>query len=77
MFVLSKRNILIRSADGAEKVRLQRDGLQQVPDWAVKTPAFQRRLAAGEIVAVASTSDKDIQAAADKKPSKAKAKDGE
>lgn len=73
MFVLSKRNLLLRAPDGTSYC-LRKEGLQQVPDWVTGLPAFQRRLAAGQIVAVASTADKDIQAAAENEEPKPRSK---
>ena len=66
MLVLSKRNIIISSPDGSASVTLKRDGLAQVPEWAVKTVYFQALVADGKIVPT-TNKDKDTQAAAEKK----------
>ena len=66
MLVLSKRNIIISSPDGSASVTLKRDGLAQVPEWAVKTAYFRALVADGKIVPT-TNKDKDTQAAAEKK----------
>ena len=66
MFVLSKRNIIIPAPDGSQKVRLSRDTLCDVPEWAAKTGYFRALVRDGKIV-VTGRSDKETQAAAEKK----------
>ena len=66
MFVLSKRNIIIPAPDGSTAVRLAREQLAEVPDWAVKTEYFQALVADGKIVP-SGRSDKSAQAASEKK----------
>lgn len=39
--VLPKRNIVIPSPDGKASVRLDKDVISQVPDWAPKTAYFK------------------------------------
>lgn len=66
MFVLSKRNIIIPAPDGSTAVRLAREQLAEVPDWAAKTNYFQALVADGKIVPT-DTSDKSTQQAEEKK----------
>lgn len=66
MFVLSKRNIIIPAPDGSTAVRLAREQLANMPDWAVKTAYFQALVSDGKIVPTGK-SDKETQAAEDKK----------
>lgn len=66
MFVLSKRNIIIPAPDGSTAVRLAREQLAEVPDWAAKTDYFQALVKDGKIV-LTDKSDKSAQAASEKK----------
>lgn len=66
MFVLSKRNIIIPAPDGSSAVRLAREQLAEVPDWAAKTDYFQALVKDGKIV-LTDKSDKSAQAASEKK----------
>ena len=43
--VLPKRNIVIPSPDGKESVRLHKDVISQVPDWAPKSPYYRALVA--------------------------------
>ncbi len=67
MFVLSKRNIILPSPDGSVSVRLARDGMCAIPDWAAETAYFKALVADGKIVP-AGMSDSETQAAAAEKP---------
>lgn len=66
MFVLSKRNIVIPAPDGSAYVRLRAGMMETVPDWAAKTAYFKALAADGKIVP-SGTSDRETQAAAEKK----------
>jgi hypothetical protein len=66
MLVLSKRNIIIPAPDGSTAVRLRAGLMEIVPDWAVKTEYFKALVADGKVVP-SGTSDRETQAAADKK----------
>ena len=66
MFVLSKRNIILPSPDGSTAVRLRRGDLVDLPDWAAKTDYCQALVADGKIVP-SGRSDKEAQAASEKK----------
>lgn len=66
MLVLSKRNIIIPAPDGSTAVRLRAGLMEIVPDWAVKTLYFKALVKDGKIVP-SGRSDKEAQAAADKK----------
>ena len=66
MLVLSKRNIVIPAPDGSTAVRLAREQLAEVPDWAAKTDYFQALVKDGKIV-LTGRSDKETQAADEKK----------
>ena len=65
MFVLSKRNIILPSPDGSVSVRLARDGMCAIPDWAAETAYFKALVADGKIVP-AGMIDSETQAAAEK-----------
>ena len=64
MFVLSKRNLILPGPAGTEPVRLRRDELKEIPDWAGKTDYFRALVADGKLV-VTGKSDKSVQAAED------------
>lgn len=66
MFVLSKRNIIIPAPDGSVSVRLAREQLAEVPDWAANTEYFKALVADGKVVP-SGKDDKSAQAAAEKK----------
>lgn len=66
MFVLPKRNIILPSLDGSVSVRLARDVMTNVPDWATETGYFQALVREGKIVP-SGTSDKEEQKAVEKK----------
>lgn len=66
MFILSKRNIVIPAPDGMSSIKLTRDDLTTVPDWAAETDYFKELVADGKIVPTTSK-DKNIQDAAEKK----------
>lgn len=66
MFVLSKRNLIIPAPDGSTAVRLAREQLAKVPDWAAETEYFRALVADGKLVPTG-TSDKETQAADEKK----------
>lgn len=65
VFVLSKANILLPSADGTQAFPLHREQLAEVPDWAAGTAYFKALVADGDIVPT-DHSDKATQAAAEK-----------
>lgn len=65
MFILSKRNIILPSSDGHETIRVARDFVGEIPDWATKTDYFKMLVKDGKIVPTGTT-DKDIQKAAEK-----------
>ena len=69
MFVLSKRNVDLPGPGGV--VHLSRGQMADVPAWAADTAYFKALVADGKIVPSA-TSDKSMQAAAEKKSKKAK-----
>lgn len=64
MFVLSKRNVDLPGPGGV--VHLNRGQMADVPAWAADTAYFKALVADGKIVPSA-TSDKSMQAAAEKK----------
>ena len=66
MFVLSKRNIILPSPDGTAAVRLARGCMCTIPDWAAETEYFRALVADGKLVPTG-MSDKDTQAADEKK----------
>lgn len=66
MFVLAKRNIVLPAPDGSTAVRVRRGDVADIPDWAAETAYFRALVADGKIVP-SGRSDKDTQAAAEKK----------
>ena len=47
MFIFSKRNIILPSPDGSRSVRVRRDFVGEIPDWAAETPYFRALAAEG------------------------------
>lgn len=66
MFILSKRNIILPSPDGKQSVRVARDFVGEIPDWAAQTSYFRALVADGKIVPTTHR-DKDQQEADEKK----------
>ena len=66
MLVLSKRNIVIPAPDGSTSVRLRAGLMETVPDWAANTEYFKALVADGKVVP-SGRSDKEAQAASEKK----------
>ena len=66
MFVLSKRNLILPSPDGSMSVRLARNVMCQVPDWAAETAYFRDLVADGKVIP-SGASDRETQAAAEQK----------
>lgn len=65
MFVLSKRNVILPSPDGSQTIRVARDFVGEIPDWATKTQYFNGLVKDGKIV-ITQKSDKETQKAAEK-----------
>lgn len=65
MFILSKRNIILPSPDGSQTVRVTRDFLGDIPDWAAETEYFKALVSDGKIV-LSEKTDKEIQTAVEK-----------
>ena len=63
MFIASKRNIILPSADGSKSFRVQKDYIGEIPDWAADTPYFRALVADGKISAPESHSDQDVEKA--------------
>lgn len=66
MFILSKRSLILPSPDGSTSVRVRRDFLGEVPDWAAETEYFRDLVADGKIVPTGKR-DAETQAASEKK----------
>lgn len=66
MFILSKRSLILPSPDGSASVRVRRDFVGEVPDWAAETEYFRALVADGKIVPTGKR-DAETQAAAEKK----------
>ena len=62
MFILSKRNIILPSPDGKQSVRVARDFVGEIPDWAAQISYFRALVADGKIVPTTHR-DKDQQKA--------------
>ena len=65
MFILSKRNVLFRTSDGAQTHLVRRDFIGNVPDWIGQTRYFRQLVADGVIAVPETTKDPDAQAAAE------------
>lgn len=65
MFILSKRNILFRTPDGAQTHLVRRDFIGNVPDWIGQTRYFRQLVADGVIAVPETSKDADVQAAAE------------
>ena len=76
MFVLSKRPIILPSPDGSTSVRLARDFVGEIPDWAAQTDYFQALVKDGKIV-VAEKRDRAVQEAAERPVKARRGKAGE
>lgn len=50
MFILSKRNITLPSPDDSTFVRVRRDFLGEIPEWATQTAYFAALVKDGKIV---------------------------
>lgn len=66
MFILSKRNIILPGPDGASSIRVQRDFVGEIPDWAAETAYFRALVEDGKIVPTGRR-DRQTQEAAEKK----------
>ena len=66
MFILSKRSLILPSPDSSTSVRVRRDFLGEVPDWAAETEYFRALVADGKIVPTGKR-DAETQAASEKK----------
>ena len=65
MCILSKRNILFRTPDGAQTHLVRRDFIGNVPDWIGQTRYFRQLVADGVIAVPETSKDADVQAAAE------------
>lgn len=65
MFILSKRNILFRTPDGAQTHLVRRDFIGNVPDWIGQTRYFRQLVTDGVIAVPETSKDADVQAAAE------------
>lgn len=72
MFIMAKRNIELPSPDNSRKHKVEKGFIGNIPDWAADTPYFRALVEDGKIVVPASSKDKDILEAEDKKPSRKK-----
>lgn len=61
MFIIAKRNIILPGADGSHSLRVQKDFMGNVPDWAAETTYFKELVADGKIIVSQSTRDREIQ----------------
>lgn len=65
MFILAKRNLILPSPDGSTSVRVMRDFVGEIPQWATQTAYFEGLVKDGKIV-ITQKSDKETQKAAEK-----------
>ena len=63
MFIVSKRNIILPSADGKRAFRVSRDYIGEIPDWAADTEYFRALAADGKIGVPDNHSDQALEAA--------------
>lgn len=61
MFIIAKRNIILPSEDGSHSLRVQKEFMGNVPDWAAETAYFKELVADGKIIVSQSARDRDIQ----------------
>ena len=66
MFILSKRSLILPSPDGSASVRVRRDFVGEIPDWAAGTDYFRALVADGKIVPTGKR-DAETQSASEKK----------
>lgn len=69
MFVVSKRNIILPGPDG-KKFHMPRDYMGSVPAWAEDSAYLKALAADGKIIISDSNSDRDIDAAAERRRGK-------
>ena len=65
MFILAKRNIILPSSDGSASIRVAKNYVGEIPDWAAETAYFSALVKDGKIV-VTAKQDKAVQDAMDK-----------
>lgn len=65
MFIFSKKNFIVNRADGS-KYRINKGYTGDIPDDVAQSRLVQAAIKGGSIVAPASHSDKDMQAAVEK-----------
>lgn len=66
MFIVSKRNIILPSADGKRAFRVSRDYIGEIPDWAADTAYFRALAADGKIGVPDNHSDQALESAGKK-----------
>lgn len=72
MFVLAKKNIILRSANG-ETYLLRKDEMGTVPDKFTGSAYFAGLVKDGKVITVATAKDKEAQTAMEASETKAKA----
>lgn len=76
MFVVSKRNIIVPSQDGAREFPLPKGFMGEVPAWVSKSPYFKSLVNDGKVIVSKSKKDSDVAAAVEKTKSTADNKSG-
>lgn len=74
MFIISKRNFLVRRADGTSYL-VKKDYVGNVPDDVFNSPLIQGAMKTGLVIAVQSPKDKDLIAADEEAQEKQEAAD--
>lgn len=62
MFIISKRNLVIPSDDGSQRLTLAKDYIGPVPDWVAQTRYFKALVKDGKIILSRTPSDKELLA---------------
>lgn len=70
MFIVSRRNIRLPSADGSRVYPVSRGFIGEVPDWAADTDYFRALVADGKIGIPETHKDTDVETAAKRRKAK-------
>ena len=61
MFVVSKRNIVLRSADGSQAYPVAKGYIGEIPDWAAETEYFRDLVRDGKLGVPESSRDAAVE----------------
>lgn len=68
MFVVSKRNVIVPSADGSAAFPLPKGFVGPVPRWVAETAYFKALVEDGKVGVTESTGDAEVERQLEKKP---------